>query len=252
MNDVRFTECMRIILYASQYSITWRNHFRLWYIQCDCVCLCVLHFPRFRSWALSTGHSGGLSSSKEEVGEVGSYDLPPMLRLLHCHQRPPPGGGRSQPGTVRLNLTVTYSVYSQIEHNHSNSTVERTSIRGSRCLLLKKTSKSHSVLVYLYPTFNVECPLQLLSVLSCGGTRCSEDLVSRDVFKKGSQLSVYLLIACLSIRITPTQICPHYIHRTWQCWKVISHFSQEWAVLWNTCQFSLQEWLKVTSLLHNE
>lgn len=52
-----------------------------------------------RPWAFSTGHCRGLSSSKEEVGEVGSHDFPSMLHILHRNQRPPSGGGRSQPGT---------------------------------------------------------------------------------------------------------------------------------------------------------
>lgn len=62
--------------------------------------------PFFRSWAFSSGHCGGLSSSEEEVGKVGSNDLSQMFCFFYCHQRPPPGGGRSQPGTQGLSIRL--------------------------------------------------------------------------------------------------------------------------------------------------
>lgn len=36
------------------------------------------------------------------MGELGSDDLPPMLHIHHRDQRPPAGGGRSEPGTLLL------------------------------------------------------------------------------------------------------------------------------------------------------
>lgn len=88
-----------------------------------------------RPWAFGTWHCGGLSSSKEEVGEVGAHDFPPMLHILHCHQRPPSGGGRSQPGT---HLDTWYIAVGHTSAFLMNSVMKYSIILNNKKLQLEK------------------------------------------------------------------------------------------------------------------
>lgn len=53
------------------------------------------------------------------MGKVGSNEPPQMFCLFYRHQRPPPGSGRSQPGTHGLSISgrVMYSLKSKPENN---------------------------------------------------------------------------------------------------------------------------------------
>lgn len=158
-------------------------------------------FLLFRSWTLSSGYSGGLSSSEKEVGEIGSYDLSQMLHLLHCYQRPPPGGWRSQPGTLVLQLDV-YKQYiiSSTQQLYEQDICSSPMVTG----VTVKSDKCAPLFTFLFlPSPQCAGPFTAVSVTLF----CSNEQVS---------MSAWLLI-----RIAPTQICPYLRHCTWQCWTAI-------------------------------